>query len=266
MPPLGVIALLASLQASRNADTQRRADVRIALSESTRKLNIELSTDVAAMRAAANAIAFGASPEEACARLSGVFAAHSRPATPFALFGLVSSPICTTARFDSVRPSTVALDPGPRAVIQGETLDVIVPSQTGSAVTIARYPIATLRRFVDPSHLDGGTFTGGQVLSPDSVSRMTTDERLAYMANQIALNFAIAGEAAAALATADHIASFWDPGMKARIFARAGTAGGGLNPIAAHAVALLRTRGAPSSQSGATEFNHGAQVGHSDAG
>jgi two-component system, sensor histidine kinase PdtaS len=152
--PLGVIALLASLQASRNADTQRRSDVRIALSESTRKLNIELLSDVAAMRAAANAVAFGASPEDACARLSAVLAAHSKPATPFALFGPASAPICTTGRFDIARPSTVALDPGPRAVIQGETLDVIVPSQTGSAVTIARYPAATLRRFVDPAHLD----------------------------------------------------------------------------------------------------------------
>ena len=37
--------------------------------------------------------------------------------------------------------------------------------------------------------------------------------RLAYMANQIARNFAVQGEAAAIAATAEHIRSFWDPRM-----------------------------------------------------
>jgi two-component system, sensor histidine kinase PdtaS len=157
--PLGVIALLASLQASRNADSQRRADIRIALSESTRKLNVELASDIAAMRVAANAIAFGVSPEESCARLTALFAAHTKPPTPFALFGVASVPNCVTARFNVGRPSTVALDLRPRAVLQGNTLDVIVPSETGSAVAIARYQAATLSTFVRPAHLDDAALT-----------------------------------------------------------------------------------------------------------
>ena len=47
-------------------------------------------------------------------------------------------------------------------------------------------------------------------------------ERLIYMANQIARNFAVQGEAEAAAATADHIAKFWDPRMKAQLFANVG--------------------------------------------
>ncbi len=47
---------------------------------------------------------------------------------------------------------------------------------------------------------------------------MSNLERLVYMANQIARNFEALGHETAARATADHIASFWDPRMKARIF------------------------------------------------
>jgi formate dehydrogenase subunit delta len=65
---------------------------------------------------------------------------------------------------------------------------------------------------------------------------MNSTERLIYMANQIALNFAIQGEAAAISATADHLEKFWDPRMKRMI---AGSAREGLSTIAKAAVDLL---------------------------
>ena len=83
-----------------------------------------------------------------------------------------------------------------------------------------------------------------------------THDRLVYMANQIARNFAVMGDVDAALATADHIASFWDPRMKAAVFAD----GAGLSEIAAAAVEELQRRGAPEHQTRAT------QSGGSDAG
>ena len=43
------------------------------------------------------------------------------------------------------------------------------------------------------------------------------DERLVYMANQIARNFMVEGEAQAVAATAEHLKKFWDPRMKSRI-------------------------------------------------
>ena len=98
------------------------------------------------------------------------------------------------------------------------------------------------------------------------MAQMSTGERLVYMANQIALNFAIAGEDAAALATADHIASFWDPRMKDRIRATAEHPASGLSVIAARAILRLATRGAPPPQSGATIFNEVGEAGGSDAG
>ena len=64
-----------------------------------------------------------------------------------------------------------------------------------------------------------------------------TQDRLVYMANQIARNFAVQGEAVAIAATARHILDFWDPRMREAILAgdRAG-----LSDIAAGAIARLQ--------------------------
>lgn len=83
------------------------------------------------------------------------------------------------------------------------------------------------------------------------------------MADQIARNFAVHGHAAAVAATADHIATFWDPRMKAAIFADDRSA---LSPIARDAVALLAEGRVPPPQTRATEFNAVDEAGHSDAG
>ena len=87
---------------------------------------------------------------------------------------------------------------------------------------------------------------------------MSTDQRLAYMADQIARNFEAIGHDKAAAATADHIAKFWDPRMKARITHLTDS----LGPVAARAIALLEAKGAPPPQTPATEFG----TGHDDAG
>ena len=43
--------------------------------------------------------------------------------------------------------------------------------------------------------------------------------RLAYMADQIARNFAVQGDDEAVAATAEHIGLYWDPRMKAQFLA-----------------------------------------------
>jgi formate dehydrogenase subunit delta len=62
-------------------------------------------------------------------------------------------------------------------------------------------------------------------------------ERLRYMAEQIARNFAAQGEDAAIAATADHLAKFWDPRMRAQLLADDRAA---LSPVVAAAVEQLR--------------------------
>ena len=72
---------------------------------------------------------------------------------------------------------------------------------------------------------------------------MNTADKLVYMANQIASNFARLGKPAAVHATADHIARYWDPGMRGKIFNRLDEPGHGLSDTASDAVSSLRKAG-----------------------
>jgi formate dehydrogenase subunit delta len=67
------------------------------------------------------------------------------------------------------------------------------------------------------------------------------DTKLARMANQIATNLAAKGDAVAIAETAEHIWKFWDPRMKAAIFAHDLSQ---LSPIARAAIEKLKA-GAP---------------------
>lgn len=87
--------------------------------------------------------------------------------------------------------------------------------------------------------------------------------RLRYMADQIARNFAAYGHDKAVLATADHIDMYWDPRMKAMIFADERAA---LGPIAGAAIEYLARGNHPEHQTRATQFNEADDIGHSDAG
>lgn len=74
-------------------------------------------------------------------------------------------------------------------------------------------------------------------------SMMSNQDRLIYMANQIARNFMTMGEEKAAQAVADHIAKFWEPRMRAQIFALHEKGVASFVPAAARAITLLRAAG-----------------------
>lgn len=67
---------------------------------------------------------------------------------------------------------------------------------------------------------------------------MKPADKLAMMANQIARNLKVQGEAVAVDETENHIRRFWDPRMRAEIVAYL-AAGGALDPIAEAAVRRL---------------------------
>ena len=95
----------------------------------------------------------------------------------------------------------------------------------------------------------------------------TTDQRLIYMATQIARNFTAIGHPAAVAATADHIHKFWAPSMTARAFAMLDDDGGAeLTPIAEGALRRLRGGDEPRSQTPATRFDVAGEGDRSDAG
>jgi formate dehydrogenase subunit delta len=64
-------------------------------------------------------------------------------------------------------------------------------------------------------------------------------DKLFYMANQIAKNLAVQGEASAAAATAEHITQFWDPRMKQAAFEALQRGDEGLSKIANVALSML---------------------------
>jgi formate dehydrogenase subunit delta len=59
---------------------------------------------------------------------------------------------------------------------------------------------------------------------------MSHDKKLVYMANQIGKFFASQGSEHAVVGTAEHIKKFWDPRMRAAIFAHLDKGGAGLDP------------------------------------
>lgn len=68
---------------------------------------------------------------------------------------------------------------------------------------------------------------------------MNSTERLVQMANQIALNLQVHGEAEATAEMARHLRDFWDPRMRTMICAHMAQGGDDLAPIARAAVERL---------------------------
>jgi formate dehydrogenase subunit delta len=64
-------------------------------------------------------------------------------------------------------------------------------------------------------------------------------DKLIYMANQIGKYFASQKHTDPAENIADHLAKFWDPGMRAKIVRHVEQGGGGLDPDVKEAVLLL---------------------------
>jgi formate dehydrogenase subunit delta len=75
---------------------------------------------------------------------------------------------------------------------------------------------------------------------------MKPDEKLAYMANQVAKFFAAQGEERAARGVADHLQKFWDPVMRRDFLAAAAKDSSGLHPAVKAALPILQAHQATS--------------------
>jgi formate dehydrogenase subunit delta len=68
----------------------------------------------------------------------------------------------------------------------------------------------------------------------------SSPDKLVYMANQIGKFFASQGAEQAVAGTADHIKKFWDPRMRAQIYAHLEATDGGLDPAVRKALERLK--------------------------
>ena len=69
-----------------------------------------------------------------------------------------------------------------------------------------------------------------------------SSDKLVYMANQIGKFFASQGADLAVAGTTDHIGKFWDPRMRAAIFAHVEQGGAGLDPAVRAAIDQLKAK------------------------
>ena len=69
-----------------------------------------------------------------------------------------------------------------------------------------------------------------------------SSDKLVYMANQIGTAFNHQNDDEAVTSIAGHIKSFWDPRMRAKIFAHEEAGGAGLAPRVLQAVRLLKSQ------------------------
>ncbi len=150
--PLGLVALLASLQSSRTQDAQRRAELRIAVSEASRKLATELASDIVVMKAGVDAVDARPTSTEPCLRVEALLAARGAKDVPFALFAGDMLPICKTRGSNFTRPVLISRKAGAvDARLVGDVLEVIVRSPTGASIAVARYGVTTLAAFSRPA-------------------------------------------------------------------------------------------------------------------
>lgn len=95
--PLGLIALVASLQAIRSADLEKEALLRVAVTQSARKLSADLQSDRTALMLAANAFSKGEGNPALCSRLAIFLRSHNDQDGSFYLYDRAGKRLCGTS-------------------------------------------------------------------------------------------------------------------------------------------------------------------------
>ncbi len=94
--PLGVIALVASLQAIRTADLEREALLRVAVTQSARKLTADIAADRTALELTVNALAAGTADKAMCTRLDFFLTSHDREGGRFYIYDRSGRRLCAS--------------------------------------------------------------------------------------------------------------------------------------------------------------------------
>lgn len=148
--PLGLLAVLASLQISRSSDLERRATVRIASTEGARRLASELSIDAAALDSAANLLERGGNEATTCSRTLSVLATSFNEPTRFAIVTRTGRLVCGSPGVAARRAS-----PDQRediiANLSNDGLTLTIPGDTQTYFALAFYPKAQLAGILKPT-------------------------------------------------------------------------------------------------------------------
>ncbi len=162
--PLALIALFATLQTSRIADIDLRARLRVAATEASRALGIELIGDMTALRVAMTALSSDPANSPSCARVEGVFAQQTAVGARFGIYSADGRLVCGTAI--PVRMIGAPDAGGVRAQIVSNGGLVLDIRGVSEARAVAFFPVTMLRELAQPSSF-ATPFEGGLVHGSD---------------------------------------------------------------------------------------------------
>lgn len=152
--PLALLAFLATVQTTRIADVEVRAQLRVALAESNRSIAAEFLGDMAALRTSVIALAADPGNEATCARARGVFAQQYAAGLRFAISDANGRLLCGTPLAPGQAITGEQLDTGriaARVVTDGVVLGIADPRTR--IVGTAFFPTAFLGPIAQPSGL-----------------------------------------------------------------------------------------------------------------
>lgn len=176
--PLALFTILAAYQTTRNAAEDNRARLRVVTAEASRTLMIELTGDMAALKAALRAI--GADPDDApsCARLRGVFAQANAEGAAFAVIDRAGALKCGSPLAGLERPR----DDGVSSTIGSDGGLVLSIAGKDGSVAGARFPARLLAAAAKPANA-GDTFTASLRL-PDGRAIALHESTIATLASR----------------------------------------------------------------------------------
>lgn len=145
--PLGLIAMIATLQTTRTADLERRALLRVAAVESARSLSIELVGDMAALRTAAEELAADPANAEACARIRDILSTQRTDRVGFAIIS-GGRRLCGDG---GIAPATPADGADIGARVQPDGLTLTIAADAGRVLATGRFSTPLLARVARPT-------------------------------------------------------------------------------------------------------------------
>ena len=151
--PLGLIALIASLQAIRTSDLEKEALLRVSVTQSARKLTADLASDRTALMLTANALSAGIADRDMCRRLSVLLASHDPEGGRFYIYDRGGRMLCGSGRSEP-RGLTAATRFGPRPaelLLAAGYLVSRARSTNGRIVALAYYSRAYLENITTPA-------------------------------------------------------------------------------------------------------------------
>lgn len=180
--PLALIAIFATLRVTQIADTELRSHLRVAASESSRAISIELVGDMTALRVAVDALNADRGDAPSCARAQGVFAQQSTAGTSFVILDRRGQPICgepfpNAAVFARQSPT----DAVSARIVQDKGLMLRIAGRNRGVTAAAYFPAAFLSQISRPSGFApdyGAALTlGDDRLELDPLDRQSALER-----------------------------------------------------------------------------------------